>query len=193
MTINSLSPAFLKLYSTFSTITHVMTLPVVPSGTWTPGVQPDLATYGGGSQSLESCMSLLMPVLRPFFGSTTEFNRVEAWHKPTPESDPIWIYTSVIALPGLAASASANNLQGVVTFRTNLGGMFKFYMMEMQSGQTVNLRDPYPFTTTIATNLANMLMAATSFVYGRDGGKLVVPMYYTTKYNDALRKRRLGI
>lgn len=191
--INSLSPAFLKLFYTFSAITHVMTLPVIPNGAWTPGVEPDLLTYGGGSQSLSGCMSLLMPVIRPFFGTGTEFNRVEAWSKPTPESDPIWTYTETIGLAGSAASASANNLQGVVTFRTDAGGLFKLYMMEMQSGQNVNLRDPYPFTTTLATNLANMLQASTSFVYGRDGGKMVVPLYYTTKYNDALRKRRLGL
>lgn len=188
---NSLYPGFIKLTYSFSGITHTQTLPVREGGLVPPGTEPMFDVNSGVDLSMSQCMTNYMAVMRPLFGSGTDFLTAEYWRMSSPTADPVWIYTHPLGVAGSHATQSAAMLQMVVSFRTSAGGILKLYLMEHTSAQAVNGRDAYPFSPGIVTNLANFVVGANGFIIGRDGGYAVVPAFYTTKFNDALRKRRM--
>lgn len=193
MAHNSLSPGFVKLHYTFSSLTHTMTIPIIPTGTLTPGVVPNVMTYGGTPLGFAGALTALMTVMQPFFGGGTEFGNAEYWSQPTPEDDPLWIYTVGLGLPGTGVTAGAQMLQQTITYRTSNGGLYRQFFMEPTGSILPNSRNPYPFGAGAQTNMANYLMGATSWIYGRDGGKIIVPLFATGKFNDSLRKRRINL
>jgi hypothetical protein len=132
-----------------------------------------------------------MVVFRPMFSSLTTIISAEFWYQPTPTSDPIWIYEHPINLPGTTGATSVSMGQIVITFRTALGGLARLYLMEPAAAHTVNVR--VNGTALTGTNLAisNYVKGPTSVFLGRDNAALMVPIFYTTKINDALRKRRM--
>lgn len=194
MAHNSLAPGFVKVQYTFAGLTHHATLPVIPSGFLIPSVEPSFVPNGGGTVLMGTAVDAWIDLVLPFFGSGTDFISAEFWSKPTPESDPVWIYTHPIGESGSAGTAGVQMLQHVTTYRTAAGGLFKQYFMEVSGIITPNTRDPYPFTSGgISDLLADYLIGTSGWIYGRDGGKIVLPLYATAKTNDALRKRRLGL
>lgn len=193
MAHNPLSPGFVKLRYTQNLLTHVQTIPVQPSGTPTVGVIPNLVPNSGGPIDLAQFMTDYMAVLRPLFATTTAFESAEFWYQPTPESDPIWIYTHPINLAGTGGATTTSMGQLVMTFRTALGGLFRWYGMEMSTAFPVNTVTPSAAFTGTLLALSNYLKGGTSCFLARDNAKLMVAITATTKTNDALRKKRLLI
>jgi hypothetical protein len=191
MAHNSISPGFVKLYYTTTSITHVQTIPVIPSGTPTVGVMPNLTPLTGGPITLGQFMTDYMAVFRPFFSTITSVQSAEFWYAPTPTSDPIWIYDHPINLPGLTGAAASLMVQAVMTFRTALGGILKTYLMEPNSAIVANQRTAGASLAGINLNYSNYIKGATSCFFGRDNASPQVPIFLTTKVNDALRKRRM--
>lgn len=191
MAHNSLSPAFVKLYYNISSITHVQTIPVQPSGTPTVGTEPNVVPASGGPIALSQFITDYMVVFRPMFSSLTTIQSAEFWYMPTPTSDPIWIYDHPINLAGTTGATSTLMSQGVLTFRTALGGIFRWYGMELAAGFALNQRIAGTSLTSQTLALSNYLKGSTSCFLGRDNAKLMVPIWYSSKINDALRKRRL--
>lgn len=193
MAVNNLKPGFIQIHYTTSLIPHKMTIPVVPLPGWIPGNEPTLETNGVVDKIMSTAINEFIVLIKPFFAATTEFHRAEAWFYPAGVDDPVWVYTHIIGVVGTGAGAFAAASQGVLTFRTGLGGIYKLYMMEITSSIAINSRDAYPFGSALNTNLATYLLGSGGWVFGRDNETLVVPLNYTTKTNDALRKRRLGL
>lgn len=191
MAHNSLAPGFVKLKYTFTGITHVQTIPVQPSGTPTVGVEPNVVPASGGPIALSQFMTDYMAVFRPIFGNQTAVDVAEFWYQPTASADPIWIYDHPIALAGSSATQSVALQQLVVTFRTALGGIFRWYGMEPSGAISNNVRVPGASLTGTVLALSNYLKGGTSCFLARDNAKLVSPIFMSTKTNDALRKRRL--
>lgn len=193
MASNNLKPGYITIFYTFAAMQHKMTFPVIPVPGWNVGDEPTIETKGVADVTMSAAITALMPLIRPFFGAGVDFGRAEAWFYPDGSDDPVWVYTHTIGLVGTHATQSNPAAQGVLTFRTAAGGVYKIYMMEVSGGIAINTRDPFPFSAAINTNLAAYLVSANSWVYGRDNAPLVVPMNYTSKYNDAIRKKRLGL
>ena len=191
MAHNSLAPGFIKLKYTFSGITHVQTIPVNPSGSPVVGSEPNLTPKTGSAISMSQFITDYMVVFRPMFGSGTAIDVAEFWKQSAPEDDPIWIYDHPINLAGSSGTASANYLQSVITFRTALGGLFKWYGMEVSGSIAVNTRTAGPAFAGSILALSNYLKGSTSCFLARDNATLMSPIFHSTKYNDALRKRRL--
>lgn len=194
MAHNSLAPGFVKLYYSFNSITHVQTLPVKPQGSITVGSEPDFEQNDGTPVAMSAAIDEYVTLFEQYFGSTTNVLYAEFWSQPLSTDDPIWVYTHAIGTVGASGTASANASQLVITYRTSLGGLFKHYFMEITGAVALNTRDPYPFVASSTNDLmSTYLMAPEGWIYGRDGGELVVPLYATSKTNDALRKRRIGL
>lgn len=191
MAHNSLAPAFVKLRYTQTGITHVQTIPVQPSGTPTVGTEPNLVPASGGPIALSQFATDYMAVFRPLFPTTTAIEGMEFWYKPTPEADPIWIYDHPINLAGSSAQAVVLMSQLVVTFRTALGGILKCYLMEVMNTIPMNNRTPGASLTGVVLAYSNYVKGSTTCFLGRDNAKPMVPIFQSTKTNDALRKRRL--
>lgn len=188
---HSLSPGFIEIQYTYSNLLHKMRLPVQPGNGWATGVEPNLVQKNGVDVPMSTAVDAFITLIKTMFNAATEFVKAEAWFYPTGAGDPIWVYTHALGVAGTAGTPNTNMAQGVITFRTLIGGVFKLYLME--GAFTVNSRNSWPFGAGNPTNVANYLIGSTSWVYGRDNGSLVVPMWFTTKTNDKLRKIRLSM
>jgi hypothetical protein len=109
------------------------------------------------------------------------------WSQPTPEDDPVWIYSHSLDDDGTSAGSAITAQQQVFTFRTDLGGLYRFYIME--GAVLANLALSYAAMGADSKALADYILGATSWLYGRDGGEPLVSLGYKTKYNDVLRRR----
>lgn len=185
---NSLSPGFCKLYYTAATREHVMTIPVIPYGTVTPGEEPQLTANDGTGIDLSDAMTNMANALKVRFPTDASFNHAEYWDMPTPTSNPVWIYDVTLGIAGTATGSSTAGLQQVFTFRTDAGGLWRLYLMEPTGSP--NVENLPPFSGNNAT-LINALYGVGYVVRGRDGGKLITCIRALTKTNDALRKKIL--
>lgn len=184
---------FIKIKYITNTVEHSMTLPCNPQSGWVVGSEPSITPKAGADILMSVAVDALVAILRPALATVTDIVSAEAWFAPSPTSDPVWVYTHPIGLAGTGAATATNMLQFVISFRTFLGGVYRMFLMEPSSSITANVRASYPFGAGTATNISNYLTGSTGWVIGRDGGSLVVPIWQTSKYNDALRKKRLFI
>lgn len=193
MTINSLAPGFAKISYVQNLLTHVKTIPLLPSGTITPGVEPSVMTYAGTPITFSAAIDALIALMQPIYGADTSFSSAEFWSQPLSTDNPVWVFTHPIGEVGTATGASADKVQSVMTFRTGIGGLYRDYQMEISGDVPADLHVFYPFSAGPFANLAAYLTGTTSWTYARDGSRLIVPVAFTTKVNDALRKKRLNL
>lgn len=193
MTHNALSPGFIRLRYTGFSLTHWQTIPVDPGGAIIVGQEPTIATNSAGNLDMGTVIDEYVEVIKVLFGNTVTFVDAEYWSQPLPDDDPIWVYTHPVGVVGTNATASAPERQHVISYRTTLGGMAFHYLMEVSGGIAGSLRQNFP-TTSAGTNALNAyLLGTTGFFKGRDGGKFITPVWFTTKNNDAIRKRLLNL
>jgi len=191
MPAHSLAPGFVEFQYTYSNLLHKMRLPVTPGAGWAVGLQPNLVQKNGVDVGFDAAVDAFAALLRPMFANTTEIVKAEAWFYPTNSPDPIWVYTRAIGLVGTNAGANTSAGQMVISYRTLLGGIMKLYLLE--GVWAINVRNSWPFGASAATNIANFMIGNTSWIYGRDNAGLIVPIWLTTKTNDAIRKIRLNM
>lgn len=191
MTHNPLSPGFVKIYSVQNLVTHVQTAQVIPAGTPVAGIEPDFQRFDETTASMSTLIDEYIVLVKPLFGSDTSFTTAEFWSQPAPEDDPVWIFTHPIGVVGTGTAASQDLLQAVMTFRTMIGGLYKLYFMEISGDVPQNLRASYPFSAGPYATLAAYMISDDGWIWGRDNSPLAVPIFFTTKVNDALRKKRL--
>lgn len=186
MTVNSLSPGFVKLAYNSNGHDHIMTLPCVPYGTVTPGVEPQFTINNDGSLDMEDAVGAFVEAIDHLFHTGTSFGEATFWSQPTPDDDPLWIYSYTEGAAGASGTANVALSECVMSFRTNLGGLLKLYLME--GWVPVNTRDVPPWAAGFLSVFTYM-SGSTGWVRGRDNGKVVGYINVTAKTNDALRKK----
>lgn len=186
MTVNSLSPGFVKLAYNSNSHDHVMTLPVVPYGSVVPGDEPDFTRNDDNNLGMEDAINNFVDGIKHLFHTSTSFGIATFWSMPTPSSNPLWIYDYNVSKVGTSSTSNVAYSQLVMSFRTNLGGLLKIYCME--GWVPVNTRDVPPWASGFVT-VFNMLSLSSGCIRGRDNGKVVTYINATAKTNDALRKK----
>jgi len=166
-----------------------MTLPTKFQGTPSAGTSPNLRTHVDGSVGFATYIGGLVDLIKPLFGSTETFDDAEVWYQPTPDSDPIWIFTTSLGVAGTNTAEAVVASESVMTFRTSNGGLFRLYLME--TCRPVNASLSPSQMSSAETALANALTGTASSIYGRDDGKPVVVLSLKTKFNDVLRRKLL--
>jgi len=127
------------------------------------------------------------------FGAAVTIVDAEFWYQPTPEDDPYWVYTYPVGEVGSSASASVPERQSVISYRTGEGGIAFHYLMEIRGDVPGSQRQNFPTGNTPVNDLNSFLVGTNSFQVGRDGGFFITPVWWTTKNNDAIRKRVLNL
>lgn len=193
MTVFDLSPGFVKILYVRDTIQHVQTIPVAPSGDIVVGEEPSFFRNVNPPDLMGVCVDELIALYKPIFGADVDISSAEFWSKPEPEDDPFWVFTHDVGEVGTAGSASAPFLQSTMTLRTASGHHYKNVLVAISSVFPNDLRTFWPFSAGVFKNLADYLIGDDSWIVGRDGANLVVPTTFTTKTNDAVRKKVLGL
>jgi len=191
MTVNSISPGWLKVSYFVGTHPHHQILPIKPI-TPVPGESDGFATTkDGDTYSIPSWLEeQYYPAWQPLFSTAASINQVELWSKPTPDDDPIWIFTySGAGIVGTAGGTAVAAGQLMLTYRSLGGGIFKQYFME--TPYPVNVVDPAPFSNAAQAGMADVITNNLSIVCARDNGFIGAELKSLTKTNDALRKKYL--
>lgn len=193
---NSLSPGYVILHYTCQFGTelrpHKMTIPIEPGGAATPGIEPSVVNNSDDPVPLSTAVDNFLVGVLDVYSNQTQFTHAEYWSKPTPTSDPLYIYT--YAMTGKIGTGGANISAGQATmsFRTNAGGIAKVTFME--SNIPTTLVDQAPFASLDHQDIADFLVGDDGWHRGRDGGLLITSLKLVGKLNDVLRRRYiLGI
>lgn len=189
MVQNSLYPGFVKLNYKRGAITHTATLPVLPQGVPTVGTEPSFFQKNGTAALMSTLVNAFVTVWRPFLFTDMDIQSADYWSVPGPDGDPVWIYSHLIGLQGSGTGSTAAAGEAVMSFRTDQGGLLKIYWMEPYAALLTVPVQSYPFPAGGTTTFANYMLGGTSWVVGRDGGAPAVPIKFTTKTNDALRRK----
>lgn len=190
MATNSLYPSFIKLFYNSAGHPHVQTLPVKAFSSLSPsgwGLEKPIspAQYADWEDGVDAYVT----VLKTWFPAASAVNSAELWTMADPTADPIYRATMYIGVAGTNATAALLYAQNTMTFRTDAGGIYKSVVLEM-SATSVNT-EVYPPFSGIQLAMSNFLTGVDSFVFGRDGGRIIAPIRSLAKTNDALRKKYL--
>ncbi len=195
MPLNSLAPAFIKLrYSTIVSaisMTHVMVLPVMEVSD--DGDNTLLLRKGATSQLWTTCVDDLVLVLKPLFSAAgvTTFDFADLYLQADANSTPVFTSTHLIAVTATGGTGTVSELMETYSFRSADGGKFKLLLLEGLA--TVNNRHTYGTLSAAQKALVDFLIGNNSFVHARDNSYLQTFLFQTTKTNDILRKKRMGL
>lgn len=191
MAINDISPGFVIITYSLALRIHKMTLPVRPV-TPDPLITGNLLENNSGTPvSLGGSVDALIAIIKGFFNTGAEFVSAELWSKPTPADNPLFIESYAIGVVGTSPTATQTDGQAVLTHRTTGGGLHRLYLME--SSFVANTRETAPFVSGALNTLSQYMRGNAGWITGRDNARLSAPIAFTTKVNDALRKRRLNL
>lgn len=191
MAANSLAPGYVILHYavTFGTEihTHKQTLPVQPQLPVSVGSEPTFVDNNGDDILMSDAIDAYILLAKELFNTSCTFIMAEYWNKPTPESDPIWVYTYTIGVTGNRVGTAIEAGQITHSFRTEGGGIFKLVYLETPFVATYV--DLYPFADADVTDLTDYLCSGVAWIHGRDGEKPAIPIKGVGKINDALRRK----
>jgi hypothetical protein len=188
MAKNSLAPGFGKLFYSRTGLLkpHVMTFGLNPHDTPTPGFDPDLDKSGGGTIPFSDAIDAIIVLLKAITSHNMTFTHCEFWSQPTKDDDPLFIFDHSIGVAGTDSGAHVVAEQLVITYRTNAGGLYRFYQMEGTAAVDIVAFPPF---STLYANWSNYLLGADDVIYGRDNGYPSSVISLKTKTNDALRRQ----
>lgn len=190
MTVNDLSPGFVRVFYASARGAHTQTLPIRFNTPPVIGADPELLLTGGGTSPASTAVNAYITVAKAVMPPTTAYTGWEIYSKEVGE-DPVFLFGGDLTVLGTSATAINNDSQGVASFRTSVGGKLLFYFMDIGVAQ-VNTRTALRTTSSgFIGALATYVLGANCIVYGRDGGRGIAGLWWTTKTNDALRKREL--
>lgn len=185
----SLAPGFVKLFYARGAVQHVMTLCVKYDGTPTPGSMPTVFQRDNVVTAVSTPIGAFVDEMLPCFGTDTSFTHYECWYKPSVDSDPLYIYTGLLASKtGTAAGTGKVAGELVCVLRSIAGHIMKVYMME--SGLTNSeVFNPPTYGGSVVADVFAYLLSDSNIFIARDGSYPVAGVRALGKTNDALRKR----
>lgn len=185
MANNSLYPGFVRISYKAHGHPHKQVIPCTPAlqaGTWFVETT-DSSTF----LQWDTAVNALLALEKVFINTADGFDGAELWTLATPTSAPVFRTNVTLAIAGTSGAAAVANSQMVFSFRTSLGGRLKLFLMETGNGPDSVVRPP--FAAGANKNLSDYVIAAASWLRGRDGGHIISPAGLVTKTNDALRKK----
>lgn len=195
MTQYSLAPGYVKLHYTTVvssvSMSHVMVLPILPSVL--DGDDTLLIRKGAAAQLWSTCVDDFVAVLKAIMSaaglSTIDF--ADLFSQADVDTAPVFESSHLIGVAGTGGSATQTNGQDTMSFRTSQGNKFNLRIIE--SINNPNVHQPYSILSTANKAIVDLLLGDDGFVVGRDGAYPSVFLFHTTKYNDVIRRKRLGL
>jgi len=146
-----------------------------------------LNKLGSPGATLDTVLTDLLTVVRPFYVSQVDFVRAEVWRYPPQSFDAAFISAFPIGQGGTGTGTTTIAGQLIFTFRTSNGGVLKVDMR----GTTVSPREKLSFPTAFAAfnNLANYILFPSTPFIGRDNGVPIATLFALAGQNERAWKR----
>lgn len=190
MAVNSLYPAFVKMFYSVSNRQHVQTISInYTYNAADVGGDPTLiqVVTPNGLIAFKTALDAWIGLLKPAFNTAAQFGNVELWAYPTINDDPRFITSFSANTAGTSGTATVPYSQSTWSFRSTNGGILKVVLLDTVF--PVNVRDDAPITTVGATGVVSGITLPSYPFLARDGGRGFTPIRLLTKTNDVLRKR----
>lgn len=192
MTQFSDAPGFVLLNYQNGSFPHQQKIQVIPAAGVAVGTEPSFLTKASGNVLMSTCVDAYVALVKTIYDADTTFISAEFWSKPQPEDDPIWVYEHPIAVVGTVAGAVQLAGQLVFSYRTYGGHLMKQYFMDFSDQIPLNVRTSLGSIGAGANaNIRNYTLSDDAWMTGKDGEFAVAPLIYTSKLNDALRRKEL--
>jgi len=186
MARHSIAPGYLKIRYNGDNFIHSQTLPVRFDEVPTPGTEPTLLTLSGAGLLVTVAFADYLPVVTGLMAEDSRLIAAEVHAYDDVTEVDQFIYGFSIDQPGLNGAVVAQPaVQLTMSFKTILGNLYRWYLMEPSVLTGVNSTD-FSTPATI-TDLRDYFFSPTCFIWGRDGNEMFSPIRYRTKVNDALR------
>ena len=187
---HDIGPYFLKLHYVNGGRQHLQQFSINVTGNPGPGDPIFCATRGAGQEEVQSLVEDYVGKLKKCFTADTAFTDYSVYRKVTPSSEPIWLYTGIVASVVGTFTTGVNNIAGQfeVTFRTTLGGRWRWQIMESGIPSEVTVNPGELAAHPQLGDVTNFLVSLGNFVVGRDGGYPVQALRGLGKENDRLRR-----
>lgn len=172
-------------------LTHRHTVDVRLDAEPTPGDPFDTITvlnHNLSTGALDVAVDAYVSVMRPFFHTSVDFTLAELWKYPAEGYDAQFISVYELGVQGSNATTPTTAQQSTITLRTVFGGVMRCQLME--TSQTGNNREAYPFGSTLATNMAAHIMDSVRPWVARDNSRAVVPISSSLGQNERLFRKR---
>jgi hypothetical protein len=163
-------------------------LSAMPPGT--PFASVPVSLHDGSTSNLGAQLTALLAVVRPNYRPTTEFSHAEYWaYLPEPSEDAVFMGAETLALQGTApAGTDTAAQQDLWTFRTVLGGIMKFQLMESVS--VSNLKQTPPFAPSTFEAVRTYFIGLTHPWVGRDDSRPLAAVALSSGQNEKLWRKR---
>lgn len=189
MTQYDLSPFFIKVTHNDTHRDHIMTIPTKPNSPPIVGTDTGLLRRDGDPISFVDWFTEFSAVLKTFFHSGHLITNADFWSKPTPDDDPVWVYSIAGSVAGTATGATQYKQEIVQSYRSGLGNIAKVYIL----APSADYPNDNVHALTTADAMAAYIVGPSSVWVARDTSKLIAPLKSSSKTNDKLRELELGI
>ena len=186
---SSLSPGFIKLFYQANGNQHIDVIPVQPSGTPTPGTMPNVTDAGLNIVTALAGLTAYVTAVKAFLNTASAYTGWEFYTQAV-GGDPVFIYGDDLNIAGTSVSAIIPDSQIIASYRSGNGGIGKVYIMEGTQAVNQRISGRTGAANPVGT-LYTFLLGSTNIRICRDGGRPISGLWYTTKVNDALRRKRL--
>ena len=142
----------------------------------------------GSVKALDDWVDDFVDVLQPIFRTDSIFGSAELWEYTPGTFDASFLSTYLIAAAGTSASATVDDGQAIITFRTATGGSARLDLRETIYGAGQKLGIGAAPALVIA--VSNFFIALVSPVKGRDGGFVFTGLNWLPGTNERAFKER---
>lgn len=183
---SGLAPGFVRFAYTGSSEPHHAILPILPSGTMTPGNEPSFEQKGGGTLVFTTAMENYLDFYAPMFAPETSFGIAEVYAVDPDTGIRTFIYAIDLAETGSAPiDPQVPLVEGVFVFKCDSGKPLKFYTMEgVFAADARNVGTP---PAGVRADFAAYITGDDNFVRGRSNAWPLAFISFTSKVNDRLR------
>jgi len=183
-----LAPGFVRLRYSGVTQPHNMAIPVKFASTPTPGVEPTLLSADDTEILFSTAIAQVVGVaLSGSFAPATAFAFADIYAVDAVTGIRTFIYSKFLGAVGASTDPNVALVEGIFVFKTTVGKPLKVYIME-----GVYNPDERSIGTVPADgrqDLVDYIVSGDNIFYGRTDAWPLVFVSFTSKVNDALRRR----
>lgn len=151
------------------------------------GVPHDLVQNDDSLIDFQTAISDWVALIDAFFNTGVDFSTAQLWSQPTDTDNPVFVEQVIVADNGVSATATNLYSQMAIMLYNDEGTVSRLQFMNTIFA--VNSIENFPITAVSVNDVVNYAIGVNGFIRSKRGAKFVAPKRYTTKTNDALRKR----
>jgi hypothetical protein len=189
MTVNSLSPAFVKINYNSAFGAHVMTVPAVPveSGVFAPTGWGFTLRGAALPVPVDDAVTDFVNAIKTLFPSDVTFVDATVYQQPTPSDIPTPVASFALGISGDSGDVGwSKAVQRTITFRADDFTLFKLVALDSDSANVFDKISVVPGGA--YGTMVDYITADETWIASRGGGRPNVFLQEASTLNEKLRR-----